>query len=322
MSENDICPPETTAQPQGAERRKPRLALMGEFSAGKSTLCNLLIGTRYLPTRVTATQLPPVWISYGTDAPYRLDRQGNRIPISIAQIDEVPLAETALIRLFLEADILELCDLIDMPGISDPSMSSDVWESVIPEADGVLWCTHATQAWRQSEAAVWRTLPDSLHEKSLLLITRIDKILSEDDRRKVARRVVRETAGQFAGVFPISLTEAIDAEWDREMWEASGAEQFTQRLLDLLTDFGALERAMNAPRLQRQARAAVQDGAGALAGTAAPAHQPAPADAPAPVQTTIGAVRPRRVRSRVSRTPRPARGSLPAGLPAGLVPQL
>ena len=45
--------------------RKPRIALMGEFSAGKSTLANMLVGAQHLPVQVTATQLPPVWISQG-----------------------------------------------------------------------------------------------------------------------------------------------------------------------------------------------------------------------------------------------------------------
>ena len=48
-------------QPQNEKR--PRVALMGEFSAGKSTLSNLLIGRAALPVNVTATQLPPVWMS-------------------------------------------------------------------------------------------------------------------------------------------------------------------------------------------------------------------------------------------------------------------
>ena len=52
------------------------------------------------------------------------------------------------------ADTLELCDLVDMPGISDPNMPLDTWEEAVRPGDHVIWCTHATQAWRQSEAAM------------------------------------------------------------------------------------------------------------------------------------------------------------------------
>jgi hypothetical protein len=136
----------------------------------------------------------------------------------------------------MREDILEICDLIDMPGISDPNMGSEVWERVIGEADHVIWCTHATQAWRQSEAAVWETVPEQLRQRSLLLLTRFDKIVSAPDRDRVLARVRRETRGQFADMFPISLTEATGADADRALWDRSGAEPFVRRLIGLLTD--------------------------------------------------------------------------------------
>lgn len=207
---------------------------MGEFSAGKSTLSNLLLGADPLPVRVTATRLPPVWISYGDNTATREDLDGNVTPIDISQLEAVQLEETRLIRLYLKSDMLRLCDLIDMPGISDPNMASDVWQAVIGEADNVIWCTHATQAWRQSETAVWESFPEHLRQKSLLLITRFDKILSSRDRDRVLARVKRETEGLFAGLFPVSLTEALAAGEDREAWVNSGAEDFVKRLIDLL----------------------------------------------------------------------------------------
>ena len=45
--------------------------------------------------------------------------------------------------------------IADMPGVSDPSMQQQYWEDVVKTNDHVIWCTHATQAWRQSEAAIW-----------------------------------------------------------------------------------------------------------------------------------------------------------------------
>jgi len=215
-------------------RRKPRLALMGEFSAGKSTLTNLLLGADPLPVKVTATRLPPVWVSYGDSAATREDMDGNIHPIDIADLDAVQLEETRLIRLSLKSDMLQLCDLIDMPGISDPNMDAGVWQAIIGEADNVVWCTHATQAWRQSEAAVWDSLPEALNDKSLLLLTRFDKILSERDRSRVLDRVRRETDGLFRDLFAVSLTEALNAGENRDAWEESGAEPFIKCLVDLL----------------------------------------------------------------------------------------
>jgi len=216
--------------------RPLRLGVMGEFSAGKSTLCNLLLGARPLTERVTATRLSPVWISHG--AP-RLEREildGTREALALGDLERVPMQGTRSIRLFMEAEALEMFDLIDFPGISDPNMPSEVWERLVPEVDAILWCTHANQAWRQSEAEVWRTIPEPVKARSLLLVTRFDTILSERDRGRVLARVKLETDGAFAGVFPISLTQALAGADDPEAWEASGAEPFTAHLIEMIAD--------------------------------------------------------------------------------------
>ena len=229
---------------QGA--RKPRLAIMGEFSSGKSTLCNLLLGARPLLEKVTATQLPPVWLSYGSAPAYVEDLDGIRHPLNLADLASVPLEGTEHVRIFLQSDRLLHTDLIDMPGISDPSMSPEVWERMAHLADGVLWCTHATQAWRQSEAGVWNGFPEELRADSLLLVTRFDKIVGDSDRMRVLKRVSMETQGMFAGFFPISLTQAMSAGDDEEKWRQSGAEAFAEALFGLVQRL--MERGLAADR--------------------------------------------------------------------------
>ncbi|MGI9390988.1 MAG: dynamin family protein [Boseongicola sp.] len=235
-TEESVEEPAAMESVDQVEQKKPVLCLMGEFSAGKSTLSNLLIKTSALPVNVTATQLPPVWISKGDDNPYRVALDGQEFDIDLENLEDVSVEDTKYIRIFHDADLLDICDLIDMPGISDPNMDADVWQRVIHRADAVIWCTHATQAWRQSEAAVWAMLPPELYEKSFLLLTRMDKILSERDQMRVVKRVGRETDGLFKELFPISLTQALSAGNDREKWTASGAEAFTDALIELLSE--------------------------------------------------------------------------------------
>ena len=225
-----------TKKPEG---NKPIICLMGEFSAGKSTLSNLLIGTNALPVNVTATQLPPVWISKGTDTPFRVGLDGQEYEVSLDNLEDVSVADTAYIRIFHDAELLDDCDLIDMPGISDPNMDAEVWQRVVHFADSIIWCSHATQAWRQSEAAVWSMLPSQLYADSLLLLTRVDKILSDRDKMRVVKRVGRETVNLFRELFPISLTRALAGKDDPAKWEASGADHFMTALNDLISEISA-----------------------------------------------------------------------------------
>jgi GTPase SAR1 family protein len=236
---------------EDAVARHPRVALMGEFSAGKSTLSNLLIGKSALPVNVTATQLPPVWISYGDDAPYRLSVDGAEVDVD-PSLDGIAVQDTKYVRVFHEAKFLEFCDLIDMPGISDPNMAAEVWQRVIPEADIIIWCSHATQAWRQSEAAVWGTLPDEFYEKSLLLLTRMDRILSERDQQRVIKRVKSETRGMFREVLPVSLIKAVEASGDPDAWAASGADVLIANLMNLVDEVASGQTGRRVSRVKSE----------------------------------------------------------------------
>ena len=218
--------------------RKPRIAIMGEFSAGKSTLCNLLMRARPLPEKVTATRLSPVWMTKGPGENVRVTLDDEEVPVDIADLEAIPLEETRYIRLHLDADVLNHCDIIDFPGISDPNMDPQVWERVLVEADAVIWLTHATQAWRQTEAAVWDTVDEEIQERSVLLITRFDKLLTETDRARVLNRIQREAGLYFDEVFPISLLEALEGVDDYEKWQTSGAEAFMDHMAGLIARLG------------------------------------------------------------------------------------
>ncbi len=168
-----------------------------------------------------------------------MDVEGLEHAVDLAEVDNIDLENSRYIRIYKQAELLGFCDLIDMPGISDPNMSPEVWQRMLHHADAIVWCTHATQAWRQSEAAVWDTIPQAMQARSLLLLTRFDKITTPSDRRRVVRRVARETNGKFADIFPISLTNALAAGDDRAAWEKSGAEAFVEALVELLHDLGS-----------------------------------------------------------------------------------
>jgi hypothetical protein len=218
-----------------AEASKPRLVLMGEFSAGKSTLSNIILDSQPLPMKVTATRLPPVQISYGPPGAFAVAMDGTKSPIALDSLETVCMEETALIEVHVEAEALKLCDLLDMPGISDPNMPQEMWEDVITPRDHVIWCTHATQAWRQSEAAIWNILRPQSSGTNLLLITQFDKLQNDRDRMRVRKRVEKETEGLFDAVYPVSLLTALNAGEDESVWEESGVAAFSEHVIRLLS---------------------------------------------------------------------------------------
>ncbi len=216
---------------------KPRIALMGEFSAGKSTLLNLLLGCDPMPVRITATRVPPVWVTYGSESAVRVCDDGTEEALEVADITGVPVNGTRMIRLCVDADILKLCDLIDIPGISDPNMRHDDWAELMCDVDFVIWCTHATQAWRQSEAALWEDVDKSVKGPNYLAVTQFDKLKTDRDRARVLSRLDAETDGVFDAIFPIATLEAINAGVDEEAWNRSGGAAFVEQLVTVLANW-------------------------------------------------------------------------------------
>ncbi len=246
-NEPRMVPAEALERIEGWSRRKPRVALMGEFSSGKSTLLNLLLGEDLLPTRITASGLPPVWLSHGAPRAAWRDREGVEYALDIGDLAGVP-SSARYVRLFAPAPILESCDLLDTPGISDPNLEGEPWRFAAGQANAVLWCTPATQAWRETERSAWLSLPERLRARSLLVVTRADKLASLGDRDKVARRLSRETAGLFAGLVFLAGPDAesgrqlLDSTGDSGAWTQSGAAELLDRLDEVLAAIRA-ERA-------------------------------------------------------------------------------
>ena len=194
-----------------AKTRKPRILIAGEFSAGKTQLINGLLGAALLPSNVTSTSLPPMWIVREPATPFRLDMDGTPQPFE--GIETTRVDDTAFCLLSHPAPILEHMDLIDTPGNSDPNIPSAAWERMLGYADAVVWCSNAVQAWRQSEKSVWAAMPAHLTENATMLITHADRLTEAGADERVMRRVQRDAAPYFASFLMGSLIrqEDIDA---------------------------------------------------------------------------------------------------------------
>jgi len=214
---------------------KPILALMGEFSSGKSTLANFILGAPLLPENVTATLLPSVWLTYAhMPRSLGLREDGTLEHIELTDLGEDARSRFRLLRLEVPCERLRHMDMVDTPGLSDPSLAHDATQYLDPYIDGVVWCSSAIQAWRNSEKSAWTEFSERLQRHSLLVLSRADKVRTPKDLAKVLTRVRRETDGLFAGVLPLdtplALATRATAATTPDTWDACGAAAFEAAL--------------------------------------------------------------------------------------------
>lgn len=214
---------------------------MGEFSAGKSTLLNLILGQTVLPTQVTATSMPVIWMTYGeTPAAHSLSYDGQLGSFDLANLKDQGAQGHLLIRLALRSETLKRSDVIDTPRISDRRLATDALDFIWPYLDFVVWCSAANQAWRQSEKAVWQKMPQETPDLSVLALTRADMMKKANTLETVVKRCETETAGMFRLVQPIATVPALRAMdedgnvSDQDAWNESHVEALFSAIKDSL----------------------------------------------------------------------------------------
>jgi hypothetical protein len=196
--------------------RPPKLVVVGEFNAGKSTLINRLLGVDVLPTDVLPATARPALIQHGERPWMVLNRRGGLQDLrSLDELrsygnkadpshDTLGMAEIASLDVFLPNPLLKEVRLLDTPGISDLEQDHDLTLSAVSDADAVVWCTMASQGWKDSEAQFWERIPADVRKTAILVITHADALNSDEERSKVARRLSDQMRSLFAKMLMIS----------------------------------------------------------------------------------------------------------------------
>lgn len=192
--------------------QRPVMAVMGEYSAGKSTLLNYLLAQNIFTTRITATNFPPIWLTF-SEEPHALavNADGAIHSFDLADLADFGGSTYTVLRLALPIAFLRDIDVIDTPGISDVRLAKKSLRVFAPFLDTVMWCSNASQAWRQTEISMWKSFPETLHKHSLLVLTQSDKLHDPRDIEKVMKRVARETKPFFRQSLAVSTNAAIKA---------------------------------------------------------------------------------------------------------------
>lgn len=129
---------------------KPKIAVIGEFSSGKSTLINSFLGVDLLPAKHIPTTSYITNILYSKEEYIQVD--GEKLAVSKENIENIKEVKNDKIDIFLNNPILDTFSFIDTPGTNDPSKFSDeIVFSMIGDVDIVLFIFNSAAALKDTE---------------------------------------------------------------------------------------------------------------------------------------------------------------------------
>ena len=245
-----------------------RVAVVGEFSKGKSTLLNALLGEEIQPVRdipcsgtVTVLKYGPqqrVICKYKNGREEEISPQQYKEKASISEEaalgsfgDEIVNSEIK--EIIFEHPNLELCtngvEIIDSPGLNEQAERTLVTEQVLKTTDAVIFLTHAQNALTEKERELLLYLKKELNpgkddeaaKNIFVLVNFADLLRREGSHKQVRQRVetIVKSQNLIAGenrIHFISAQSALEAILDgTENEYVKSFQDFTKSLEQFLT---------------------------------------------------------------------------------------
>lgn len=191
-----------------------KIAIIGQFSAGKSTFLNAILSRSLLPTGITPITSKVCHIVYGKTfglSVHYTDGTTTHHPVEdIFSLRDTP---TKVIQSFtLRAPVALLKDIsfLDTPGFNSQRESdTQTTENILSNVDGIIWLTLIDNAGKQSELEILQKFLPNYANKSLCVLNQKDRLANAEDINTAIAYIRERFSMFFADVVAISSLQAL-----------------------------------------------------------------------------------------------------------------
>lgn len=193
-----------------------KVAIIGQFSSGKSTFLNALLGQSILPSGITPITAKVCHIVYGADYALEITYKNAKVatkPIAyLAQVDESENAKIAFYTLYAPLELLKTIHFLDTPGFNSLNQSdTDTTNDVLENVDGIIWLTLIDNVGKQSEKDVILSHIKRYASKSLCVLNQKDRLKNQAEIDASLEYAKKAFDGLFEDIVAISAKDALDA---------------------------------------------------------------------------------------------------------------
>jgi GTP-binding protein EngB required for normal cell division len=166
--------------------RPLRVAVIGEFNAGKSTFVNALLGSAVVPTGVLPTTATVNHLVWGTERAAEIQLRSLEPNRTLAHAELGPAlaaydpACIAQVEIRAPLELLRRLEIIDTPGFNAPEAAhAAAARQAIGDAHVVVWLLDAAQPFKASERAIGSELA-RLELPLVVLINKLDRLGNDE----------------------------------------------------------------------------------------------------------------------------------------------
>ncbi|MFG5123866.1 dynamin family protein [Campylobacter lari] len=194
-------------------KRTINVAIIGQFSSGKSTLLNLILQKECLPTGVVPVTFKPTFLRYAKEYFLRVEYEdGSDEIVDINELSKFSdqrneLKETKSLHLFAPIELLKDITLIDTPGLNANTIDTLTTFKELSFMHSAIWLSLIDNAGKKSEEDAIRANAKLLERGGICVLNQKDK-LNQDELENVLNYAHLVFDKYFEKIIAISCKEA------------------------------------------------------------------------------------------------------------------
>lgn len=193
------------------------VAIVGQFSSGKSTFLNALLSKDVLPTGITPVTSKVNYINYADEyklkVTYKNGSEEYHVLEAISRFTDQreSVEDIKYLTLYAPMEILRDISFVDTPGLNSQSFEdTQSTKKILRDVDGIIWLTLIDNAGKESEAEVLEEYLENFKEKSLCVLNQKDTFSAEQIQLTL-EYIMTKFSEFFCEVIPISAKQALES---------------------------------------------------------------------------------------------------------------
>lgn len=236
------------ARLQAKVTSKLKIAVIGQFSSGKSTFLNALFGEEFLPSGIIPLTSKVCEISYGKHLCLEvLYKDGSNALESLDILEQISPQENEKIasyKVFAPLEILKEMSFFDTPGFNSQNQNdTDTTNALLEEVDGVIWLSLIDNVGKLSEKEILNTHIKKYSTKALCVLNQKDRLKNESEVQVSLEYAKSAFSGIFSEIVAISAKDALESKRAQDSKDLQlQAQKFADSNIQSVLDFinGAL----------------------------------------------------------------------------------